>query len=484
MDNLVKIDPFGFREYDARWLYPENINLKGIVNLGKGLGSQIIHHTKKNNPRVVVGHDYRSYSEEIKENLKKGLISTGCFVEDLGLSLSPMVYFAQFNLDSDAVAMVTASHNENGWTGVKMGIKKGLTHAPEEMKELKEITLKSKFLEGKGKEKKIENFQDVYKNDLIKKNKLNKKIKVIAACGNGTAGIFAPDILRGIGCEVVELDCKLDWTFPKYNPNPEDMEMLHAISKAVIDNNADIGFGFDGDGDRCGVIDNKGKEIFSDKIGLLIARNLSKDHKKSKFVVDVKSTGLFNTDKILASNNCETIYWKTGHSHIKRKVNTENALAGFEKSGHFFFNQPLGYGYDDGINSAIQVCHLLDNENKNMSEIIKSIPNTFQSPTMAPFCKDDEKYNVVDEIVKQITEIKNKKIKIDRQEIKDILTVNGIRFSFEDGSWGLIRASSNKPSLVVVTESPSSEERKKKIFDFIDGLLQKTGKIGEYDQKI
>ena len=484
MDNLVKIAPFGFREYDARWLYPHNINLKGIVNLGKGLGSQIIHHTKKNNPRVVVGHDYRSYSEEIKENLKKGLISTGCFVEDLGLSLSPMVYFAQFNLDSDAVAMVTASHNENGWTGVKMGIKKGLTHAPEEMKELKEITLKSKFLEGKGKEKKIENFQDVYKNDLIKKNKLNKKIKVIAACGNGTAGIFAPDILRGIGCEVVELDCKLDWTFPKYNPNPEDMEMLHAISKAVIDNNADIGFGFDGDGDRCGVIDNKGKEIFSDKIGLLIARNLSKDHKKSKFVVDVKSTGLFNTDKILASNNCETIYWKTGHSHIKRKVNTENALAGFEKSGHFFFNQPLGYGYDDGINSAIQVCHLLDNENKNMSEIIKSIPNTFQSPTMAPFCKDDEKYNVVDEIVKQITEIKNKKIKIDSQEIKDILTVNGIRFSFEDGSWGLIRASSNKPSLVVVTESPSSEERKKKIFDFIDGLLQKTGKIGEYDQKI
>ena len=484
MDNLVKIDPFGFREYDARWLYPDNINLKGIVNLGKGLGSQIIHHTKKNNPRVVVGHDYRSYSEEIKENLKKGLISTGCFVEDLGLSLSPMVYFAQFNLDSDAVAMVTASHNENGWTGVKMGIKKGLTHAPEEMKELKEITLKSKFLEGKGKEKKIENFQDIYKNDLIKKNKLNKKIKVIAACGNGTAGIFAPDILRGIGCEVVELDCKLDWTFPKYNPNPEDMEMLHAISKAVIDNNADIGFGFDGDGDRCGVIDNKGKEIFSDKIGLLIARNLSKDHKKSKFVVDVKSTGLFNTDKILASNNCETIYWKTGHSHIKRKVNTENALAGFEKSGHFFFNQPLGYGYDDGINSAIQVCHLLDNENKNMSEIIKSIPNTFQSPTMAPFCKDDEKYNVVDQIVKQITEIKNKKIKIDSQEIKDILTVNGIRFSFEDGSWGLIRASSNKPSLVVVTESPSSEERKKKIFDFIDGLLQKTGKIGEYDQKI
>ena len=484
MENSTKIDPYGFREYDARWLYDKNINLLGIENLGKGLGTQIIKHSKKNNPRVVVGHDYRSYSEKIKTSLKKGLISTGCFVEDLGLSLSPMVYFAQFNLNTDAVAMITASHNENGWTGVKMGIKKGLTHAPEEMKELKDITLNQKFIEGKGNEKKIDNFQQVYKDDLINKNKINKKIKAVVACGNGTAGIFAPDVLKGIGCEVIELDCNLDWTFPKYNPNPEDLKMLNAISRAVKDNSADIGFGFDGDGDRVGVIDNKGNEIFSDKIGLLIARNLASKHKGSKFVVDVKSTGLYSKDKILLKNKCETIYWKTGHSHIKRKVNAEKALAGFEKSGHFFFNQPLGYGYDDGINSAIQVCHLLNNQNKKMSEIINELPNTYQTPTMAPFCKDEEKYQVVEKLVKQVEEVKNNKNKIDGQEITEVLTVNGIRFSFEDGSWGLIRASSNKPSLVVVTESPTSDSRKKKIFDFIDDLLQKTGKIGEYDQKI
>ena len=402
----------------------------------------------------------------------------------MGLSLSPMVYFAQFNLDADAVAMVTASHNENGWTGVKMGIKKGLTHAPEEMKELKDITLNENFYKGDGNEKKIKNFQEVYKKDLIEKNKLNKKIKAVVACGNGTTGIFAPDILKGIGCEVVELDCELDWTFPKYNPNPEDLKMLHAIAKAVKDNNADIGFGFDGDGDRVGVIDNQGNEIFSDKIGLLISRNLSYKHKKSKFVVDVKSTGLYSKDEILLKNNCETIYWKTGHSHIKRKVNTEKALAGFEKSGHFFFNQPLGYGYDDGINSAIQVCHLLNNQNSSMSEMIKNLPVTYQSPTMAPFCKDEEKYQLVDQLVKQIEEIKDNKTLIDGQSINEILTVNGVRFSFNDGSWGLIRASSNKPSLVIVTESPTSNDRKKRIFDFIDNLLQKTGKIGEYDQKI
>ncbi len=480
----MKINPNGFREYDARWVFEKDIDIEGITNLGKGLGTQIINHTKKNNPRVIVGHDYRSYSEKIKKALTEGLTSTGCNVEDVGLSLSPMVYFAQFNLNSDAIAMVTASHNENGWTGVKMGIKKGLTHAPEEMSELKDITLNNKFNSGKGDIKKIDNFKKIYIKDLVENNKINKRIKAVVACGNGTAGVFAPDILRGIGCDVIELDCKLDWSFPNYNPNPEDLEMLHAISEAVTDNKADIGFGFDGDGDRCGVIDEKGKEIFSDKIGLLIARNLAPKHRNSKFVVDVKSTGLYSKDKILKENKCKTIYWKTGHSHIKRKVYTEKALAGFEKSGHFFFNQPLGYGYDDGINSAIQVCHLLNDQSKKISELMEELPNTFQSPTMAPFCKDEEKYKVVDDMVKEVQKLKKENTKIAGQRITEVLTVNGVRFSLEDGSWGLIRASSNKPSLVVVTESPSSDKCKKEIFKFIDSLLQKTGKIGEYDQKI
>ena len=158
MTQSIKIDPFGFREYDARWIYNKDINAEGITILGKGLGTQVKKHTKKENPRIVVGHDYRSYSEEIKTSLKKGLLSTGCFIEDIGLSLSPMVYFAQFNLEADAVAMITASHNENGWTGVKMGIQKGLTHAPEEMKELKEITLSENFVNGQGQEKKNRKF--------------------------------------------------------------------------------------------------------------------------------------------------------------------------------------------------------------------------------------------------------------------------------------------------------------------------------------
>ena len=480
--NDTYINPLGFREYDARWLYPEDINNEGIKSVGQGLGSQIISKTNKS-PRVIVGHDYRSYSEEVKKNLIEGLIETGCNIEDIGLALSPTVYFAQFNLNADAIAMVTASHNENGWTGIKMGIEKGLTHSPIEMNELKEIVLKKNFIKGKGSYKKIKEFKEVYINHLIK-NKIKKKLKVVVACGNGTAGIFAPKILKEIGCETIELDCNLDYNFPKYNPNPEDIKMLNAISEKVKKSNADIGFGFDGDGDRVGVIDNNGKEIYSDKVGLLIARNLAASYKNKKFIVDVKSTSLFAKDKVLLENKCETIYWKTGHSHIKRKVNEIKALAGFEKSGHFFFNQPLGYGYDDGINSAIQVCHLLDNQNKKMSEMVNELPKTYQTPTMAPFCRDEEKYEVVESLVKEVLKLKANNTKIDNQKIINILTVNGIRFSLEDGSWGLIRASSNKPSLVVVTESPTSDDRKRKVFEFIDKLLKETGKVGNYDQKI
>ena len=479
----VHIDPFGFREYDARWIYPKNINQEGIKVIGLGLGAQIISKTNKS-PRVIVGHDYRSYSEEVKKKLIEGLINAGCQVEDVGLALSPMVYFAQFNLNADAVAMITASHNENGWTGIKMGIKKGLTHSENEMKELKDIVFKKKFIYGNGSYKKIKNFKNIYISNLTK-NKIKNKIKAVVACGNGTAGVFAPKVLKNIGCNVIEVDCNLDYNFPKYNPNPEDLKMLRALSDAVKKNKADIGFAFDGDGDRLGVVDENGDEIFSDKIGLLISRNLSADFKNSKFIVDVKSTGLFKKDKTLNKNSCKIIYWKTGHSHIKRKVHEEKALAGFERSGHFFFNKPLGLGYDDGILSAIQVCKLLDrNSPKKISNLLNEVPRTYQSPTMAPYCSDDEKYNIVDLMTKKFKDLFEKKTKIADKCISEILTVNGVRFTLENGSWGLIRASSNKPSLVVVVESIKSMDEMKSIFGFIDKLLKTTGKVGEYDQKI
>ena len=481
-----KISKFGFREYDARWLYPEEINKKGLELFGYGLGKFILEK-KGDNSSIVIGHDYRSYSKEVKYHVAKGLISSGVNIIDIGLSLSPMVYFAQHHLNTDSLAMITASHNENGWTGIKCGIEKSLTFGPDDIKSIKELINKNQSPEIKmiGNYTFKNNLRDEYLEYLASSINIDRALKVVIACGNGTAGAFAPEVISRIGCEVIELHCDLDFSFPNYNPNPEDMTMLQDLSNTVKKNGADLGLAFDGDGDRLGVVDNLGEEIFSDKIGLMLAEDLSETYSDSKFVIDVKSTGLYFKSKILEKNNCSIDMWKTGHSHMKRRVKEINALCGFEKSGHFFINEPLGLGFDDGLKSAILLLKYLNKSYpKKLSELKEAIPITFQSPTMAPFCKDDEKYQVVELVTDKIKEIKNNKSEIANQKIQSVSTINGVRFQLENGSWGLIRASSNKPSLVVVIESFISAEEVKLIFNDINNILEKTGKIGDYDQKL
>jgi len=483
-ENEPLVAPSGFREYDARWLFPDQINLVGIRDLGLGLGTVI--HEMGVAPRIVVGHDFRSYSASIKHALTLGLVAAGCEVHDIGLSLSPMAYFAQFTLDLPAVAMVTASHNENGWTGVKMGAQRPLTFGPEEMTRLKETVLGGRSKERPGGSYRfVPGVFERYVEDLAKGKRITRKLKVVAACGNGTAGAFAPRVLEAIGCEVVPLDCDLDWTFPRYNPNPEDLEMLHAISHAVKEHKADVGLGFDGDGDRCGVVDNEGQEIFADKVGVMLARDLSALHKNAQFVVDVKSTGLFLTDPVLLANGAKTDYWKTGHSYIKRRSNEIGALVGFEKSGHYFFNKPIGRGYDDGLVSAVAICQMLDrNPGKSMADLYRAMPKTWGSPTMSPYCADETKYQVVERITAIYEKAKAKGETVAGQKIRDLITVNGVRVVLEDGTWGLVRASSNKPNLVVVVESPTAEAKMKAIFKDIDTRLAAFPEVGEYDQKI
>ena len=253
----------------------------------------------------------------------------------------------------------------------------------------------------------VENFPARYIADLTKRPKLKRRLKVVCACGNGTAGAFAPQVLEKIGCEVIPLDCELDHTFPNYNPNTEDMKMLHAMRDAVLASGADVALGFDGDGDRCGVVDNKGEEIFADKVGVMLARDISAQLKDALFVADVKSTGLFATDPVLIKNGARTDYWKTGHSYMKRRVNEIGAIAGFEKSGHFFFNKPFGRGYDDGLIFALAVCDMLDrNPGKSMADLKDALPKTWSSPTMSPHCADEEKYAIVDAVVKHFEAVK------------------------------------------------------------------------------
>ncbi len=479
---LVK--PTGFREYDARWLLDREINLMGVQALGMGLGTLI--HQLGVRPEIVTGHDFRSYSAAVKMALVSGLMAAGCKVRDIGLALSPMAYFAQFELDVPCVAMVTASHNDNGWTGVKMGANRPLTFGPDEMGRLKDIVLAARFdLKGGGEYRFIEDMPARYIADLTRRPKLKRRLKVVAACGNGTAGAFAPEVLEAVGCEVVRFDCDLDYTFPKYNPNPEDMKMLHAVGDEVRRTKADVGLAFDGDGDRCGVVDNEGEEIFADKVGVMLARDMSALHPGATFVVDVKSTGLFATDPELKKNGVKADYWKTGHSYMKRRVNEIGALAGFEKSGHFFFNKPFGRGYDDGLISALAVCDMLDrNPGRSMADLRNALPRTWQSPTMAPHCSDETKYDVVADVVKHFETARDKGEKVAGQHIRDLVTVNGVRVTVKDGTWGLVRASSNKPELVVVVESPASEARMRDMFKAVDAVLRTHEEVGEYNQTL
>ncbi len=487
---LVK--PTGFREYDARWWfggpqYPKapELNFLGVQALGLGLGTLIREMGVA--PRIVTGHDFRSYSLSIKQALTLGLLEAGFEVHDIGLALSPVAYFAQFALDIPCVAMVTASHNENGWTGVKMGANKPLTFGPEEMGRLKDIVLGGKFNpQPGGKLIRVDGMRERYIDDVSKNARLTRKLKVIAACGNGAAGAFAPEALRRMGADVIEMDCTLDYTFPKYNPNPEDIEMLHSMSAAVREHGADLCVGFDGDGDRCGVVDDKGEEIFADKIGLLLARDLSKLHKNAAFVVDVKSTGLYKTDPVLKANGATVDYFKTGHSYIKRRTTELNALAGFEKSGHLFFRKPYGYGYDDGLVAAAAVLQMLDrNPGRTLSDLKTDLGEAWTSLTMSPHCDDEKKYGIVDKVVKDYEALKAAGGSILGRKVVDVNTVNGARVTLEDGSWVLVRASSNKPELVVVVESMASDEDMKALFrNEVKPRLASFKEVGGYNQEV
>ncbi|MBL3702504.1 phosphomannomutase/phosphoglucomutase [Sulfitobacter sp. BDSS02] len=478
------ITPTGFREYDARWKYPDEINLPGMTALGLGIGTQM--HKRGVEPVIAVGNDYRDYSLTIKNALILGLMQAGITVKDIGPCITPMAYFSSFHLGVPGVAMVTASHNPNGWTGVKMGFAMPLTHGPDEMGELKDIVLNGKGepRDG-GKYEFVDGVWDAYMDDLVGDFKMSRKLKVVCATGNGTAAAYGPALFERLGVEVVESHNTLDYTFPNYNPNPEAMEMLHDMSASVKNSGADFALGFDGDGDRCGVVDDEGEEIFADKVGVIMARDLSKIYPNSTFVADVKSTGLFAADPELQANGVKADYWKTGHSHMKRRVHELGALAGFEKSGHYFLAEPIGRGYDDGMRVAVEICKLMDrNPDMKMSDLRKALPVTYSTPTMSPYCADTEKYEVLERLVEKLVAKAEAGEQVAGRDIKEVVTVNGARVILDNGSWGLVRASSNTPNLVVVCESSESDEEMRAIFADIDAVIRTEPSVGDYDQKI
>jgi len=478
-DIVPIVAPTGFREYDVRWKFPEDINLLGVQAVGMAFGSYL--HELGIEPKIVVGHDYRSYSTQVKTALSLGLVAAGCHVLDIGLCLSPIAYFAQFDLEAPAVAMVTASHNPNGWTGMKFGKEPPLTCDSHDIKTLQDITMSGKWkLRNGGSYKFIADESSRYISHITRNYNFSRKMRFVCACGNGTAGFFIPKTLAMTGVEVIPLHAAPDHSFPNYNPDPESPKMMEAMIQAAKEHKVDGVLGFDGDGDRCWVIDENGNPIYPDKMGLLLARKWAKNFPNAKFVTDVKSTSLFFSDPVLQSYGANTEYCKTGHSYMKRYIRDNSALAGFERSGHYVMGKPLGPGYDDAVTAALEICRLLDeNQDKTLSWFSDSLPRTWSTPSISVNCGDNVKYNVIESVSDYITKNIESISVFEGRKIHEIITLNGIRVIFEKGAWFLIRASSNTPNLVVVCESPNSQNEMHVLLKFVRSLLGQHPEISD-----
>jgi phosphomannomutase / phosphoglucomutase len=484
-----------FREYDLRSptvplskggkQQPAGINADGMRVLGQAYGTYVQRELKQS--KIVVGNDYRSYSRGLTYAFITGVLSTGVDVVDIGTTLTQVVYFAQYHFKLPGAAMITSSHNDNGWCGIKLANGLSRTFEPKDILAFKELVYSGEFIQGAGRFERFDGIKDIYLSDVLARFVPlggKRRLRIVVSTANGGGGPYLPELLRRMGHEIVEVNCELDWDFPKFNPNTEDIKFLHELGTEVVARKADLGVGTDGDGDRFGVVDEKGQEIFSDRAGLFLARALSGKVPNKPIVIDVKSTGAYQIDPVLKKNKARVIFSITGHSYVKAKTREVDALAGFEKSGHFFLRAPFGYGYDDGCVAAAAFCAVLSLSATALSAHIAEQPRSFQSPTMSPSVSDDKvKYEITTQMLSGFQAMQKKGEKLAGQRIKELITVNGVRFVLEDGSWGLVRASSNQPVLTIVVESFSTRKLLYQIFDEIQRRLEKYGvKRENYDQ--
>lgn len=448
----MQLEKTMFREYDIRGRVNEHeMNEASAKAIAKGFATML---RQKQIAECVVGHDFRSYSPLLKAAFVSGLSESGINVIDLGMVLTPITYFAQFKLKIKACAMVTASHNPNGWSGFKLGYDFSKTLLPDDIKHLYEIIENEDFIklgknEEKGKIEKYEKIIDDYIEEIKTKVKLNKnkRLRIVINARNGTASKIAPRVFRELGCEVIEQFCELNAEFPNGEPNPSLDSMLNEIGELVRKEKADIGIGFDGDGDRVGIVDEQGNAIYADKILALLARLVLQKQPGAKIVFDVKCSKALEED-ILAHNGIP-IMWKTGHSYIKQKAHEEKAPLAGERSGHIFFMQDY-YGFDDGIFASAKLLEFISNEGKKLSKLIETIPKYYSSPVLQAPCADEIKYKVVERIVSDFKK---------KFPYAKIIDINGARVEFSDG-WGLVRASSNVPALVLVFEAKTPKRLK------------------------
>jgi phosphomannomutase/phosphoglucomutase len=439
---MAELEATMFREYDLRGrVNDKELNEFSVGIISRAYGTML---QKRGLHEAVVGHDLRTGSKELTEVAVDGLRSTGINVTFLGQVLTPIMYAAQYYYKTKGGMMVTASHNPNGWLGFKLALGYSYTLGPGEMRELKSLTETEKFAQGQGDLQDVD-YIPIYSRDVTSRVDIKRPVKVLVNAGNGTAGPIVPNILRRARCEVVEFLTEPDLEFKHYFPNPSLEEMMEDTGAQTVRNDAEIGLAIDGDGDRLGTTDEKGNIVWPDRYLILLSRKILEDNPGAPIIFDIKSSRSLAED--IREHGGKPYMWKTGHSYIKEKLHELEAPLGGEMSGHIFFGPPAYYGFDDAVFTSLKMAEMLSQSDKTFSELVGETPTYYSTPTLQAACDDKVKYDLVVKLVKEFED-----------EGFQVFTFENLRLGgrveFDDG-WGLVRASSNLPVLVLRFEATS-----------------------------
>lgn len=466
----TSVNPLIFRAYDIRGIamadspsQPLDLTPETIKLIGQGTGT----YMKRNygTTQMVVGRDNRLHSEELQKAFIEGVLSTGMDVINIGLSTSPLIYYAVCKFQIDSGVNITASHNPKEYNGIKIVGKDAHSVCGEELQKILKIILAEDFETGEGKLTERNDVFETYIKDIQNRIKLEKPLKVVIDAGNGTAGKFAPELLRAIGCEVTELYCELDGNFPNHEANPEDEKNMADLSKLVVEKGADLGIGFDGDGDRIGIIDENGKHYSADYLLLILVRDLLRSAPGSQIVFDVKVSQVL-IDEIEKLGGIP-VMCKTGHSFIEAKMHDIGAPLGGETSGHMFFGKTYYdyYGFDDAFYAACKILQVISVSDKKLSAHFSGLPKMKTTPEIKAFCPDDKKFEIVKSLTEHFT------------RLHQCITIDGARINFDENSWSAVRCSNTSPNLTLRFEAKTPE----KLHEIQNIMVEELKKYPEVD---
>ena len=447
------MNPDIFREYDIRGIAGTDMTEPEVIRIGAAVGTYLRRRDRK---RIVVGRDCRVTSPAYAERVMEGLLGTGCDVIDIGICPTPVFYFAIHHLSADGGVMVTASHNPPDYNGFKLCIGLDSIHGSE-IRKIREMIEAEDFPAGHGERSEADVIGD-YIDYLVGVISIPRPLRVGVDAGNGTAGVVAVPLLKRLGCEVVDIYCEMDGTFPNHEADPTVRQNMEDLIGLVRREGLDLGIGYDGDGDRIGVVDEAGRIVYGDRLVILLARDILERKPGATFIAEVKCSQTLYDD--IAKRGGRAIMWKTGHSLIKEKMKAEGAALAGEMSGHLFFADRY-LGYDDAIYATGRVLEILARSAGPLSALLADVPETVTTPEIRVDCPDREKAEVVRRVA-------------DRLAGKyDVIDIDGVRVRFDDG-WGLVRASNTQPALVLRFEA-ASEERLAEIREFLEGEVAAAG---------